>query len=128
MKNNIKTIICAFALLFSASLTTMAEDKDSKKSTGFGTGIYATKSGKINVLVDKYQSEAPTKILLKNDRGEIFYREVIKKDNTKFGRVLNIDNLEAGQYHIEITSNGERQIQDFKVSTPVITRKVELNR
>jgi len=52
MKTTVKTFICAFALT-AASFTAQAGDKEAKKASTFGTGIYATKTGKINVLMTK---------------------------------------------------------------------------
>ena len=127
MKNSIKTFICAFALVTSFAFSASAEDKGTKKSTGFGTGIYTSKAGKINVLVDKVNTEANTTLLLKNEKGEIVYREVIEKSNQKFGRVLNLEELEAGNYEIKITSNGETQSKTFKLLEQKTERVLTIN-
>lgn len=127
MKNSIKTFICAFALVTSFGFSASAEDKETKKSTGFGTGIYTSKAGKINVLVDKVNAEANTTLLLKNEKGEIVYREVIEKSNQKFGRVLNLEELEAGNYEIKITSNGETQSKTFKLLEQKTERVLTIN-
>ena len=115
MKNSIKTFVCALALVATA-FTANAEDKETKKAAGFGTGIYSTKSGKINVLVAKNSSDAATTLLLKNEKGEVVYRETVAKNNQKFGRTLNVDDLETGKYEIEVTSKGEKQTKTFEVS------------
>ncbi|WP_221391526.1 hypothetical protein [Dyadobacter sp. NIV53] len=115
MKNSIKTFAVAFALI-AASFTANAEDKETKKSAGFGTGIYTTKSGKINLLVDKASAETPTTFLLKNESGDVIYRETVSKKQQKFGRTLNVDELGAGKYEIEVTSNGEKQVKSFELS------------
>ncbi|TDE18666.1 DUF3244 domain-containing protein [Dyadobacter psychrotolerans] len=116
MKNSIKTFVYALALVASASFTANAEDKETKKAAGFGTGIYSTKSGKINVLVNKVNVDASTTILLRNEKGEIVYRETINKSSQKFGRTLNVDDLESGKYEIEISSKGEKQTKFFELS------------
>ena len=115
MKNSIKTFAVALALI-AASFSANADDKETKKSMGFGTGIYTTKNGKINVLVDKISSETPTTLLLKNDKGEIVYQETVGKKMQKFGRTLNVDELSAGKYEIEVSSNGEKQSKSFELS------------
>ena len=115
MKNSIKTFAVAIALL-ATSFAANAEDKETKKSAGFGTGIYTTKSGKINVLVDKVSSDAPTTLLLKNENGQIVYKEVVDKNQQKFGRILNVDELSAGKYEIEVTSKGEKQSKSFELT------------
>jgi len=115
MKNSIKTFAVAVALV-AASFTANADDKETKKSTGFGTGIYTTKSGKINVLVDKVSTDSPTTLSLKNEKGEIVYQETIGKKEQKFGRSLNVDELSAGKYEIEVASKGEKQSKSFELS------------
>ena len=115
MKNSIKTFAVA-AVLFATAFTASAEDKEIKKSTGFGTGIYTTKAGKINVLVDKVSNDSPTILLLKYESGQIVYKETIDKTQQKFGRSLNVDELTAGKYEIEVTSKGEKQSRSFEVS------------
>jgi len=127
MKNSIKTIVCAFALVTSFAFSAFAEDKETKKSTGFGTGIYTSKAGKINVMVDKVNADANTTLLLKNEKGDVVYREVIGKSNQKFGRVLNINELEAGNYEIKVSSNGETQSKTFKLIEQKTERILTIN-
>ena len=115
MKNSIKTFAVAIAILASA-FTANADDKDTKKTAGFGTGIYTTKSGKINVLVDKVSPENATTLILKNANGQIVYQETVSKKEQKFGRTLNVDDLDAGKYQIEVTSKGEKQTKSFELS------------
>ena len=115
MKNSIKTFAVAIALI-AASFTANAEDKETKKSAGFGTGIYTTKSGKINVFVDKVNADSPTTILLKTKNGQVVYRETVGKNEQKFGRSLNVNELSAGKYEIEVSSQGEKQSKSFELS------------
>lgn len=115
MKTSIKTFAFALAIVVTA-FSANAEDKDNKKSTGFGTGIYATKTGKINVSVDKLAADSPTTILLKNENGEVVYSETVSKRQQKFGRVLDVNELSSGKYEIEVTSKGEKQSKSFELS------------
>lgn len=126
MKTTVKTFICAFALA-AASFTAQAGDKEAKKTSSFGTGIYVTKAGKINVLVDKANSDSKTTLLLKNADGTVVYRETISKDNKKFGRVLNLDAMEAGKYKLDIISNGEVQSKTFELSEQKVERLLTVN-
>ena len=126
MKNSIKNIAFAFALIATATFSANAENKETKKSAGFGTGIYSTKSGKINVLVDKVSADAPTTLLLKNENGNVVYRETINKNEQKFGRTLNVNELEAGNYEIEVTSKGEKQSKSFQLSEQKTERVVAI--
>nr|WP_295933596.1 hypothetical protein [uncultured Dyadobacter sp.] len=121
MKTTVKTFICAFALA-AASFTAYAEDKDAKKTSSFGTGVYATKTGKINVLVDKANNNAKTTLLLKSEDGTIVYRETVAKDNKKFGRTLNLEAMEAGKYTLDIISGNEIQTKTFELSEQKVER------
>jgi hypothetical protein len=115
MKTSIKTFVCALALV-AAAFTANADDKEIKKSAGFGTGIYTTKSGKINLAVDKADANAVTTIVLRNSKNETLYRETVGKDNQKFGRLLNVDALGEGKYEIQITSNSVTESRFFELS------------
>lgn len=127
MKTSIKTIAYALALVTSFTLAASAKETDTKKASGFGTGIYIDKGGKINVLVDKQDADANTTLLIKNEKGDIVYREVILKDNQKFGRVLNVENLEAGQYEINVVSKNEKQTKTFQLSPQKTERSLLIN-
>lgn len=116
MKTTIKTFAVALALIATA-FTANAEDKETKKATGFATGIYATKGGKINVLVEKANVDANTTLLLKNEKGDVVYQETVGKKNLKFGRILNVDELKSGTYQIDVTSQGETKSKSFEVSS-----------
>lgn len=116
MKTSIKTFVFALAVAATATFTASAKDNDAKKSSGFGTGIYATKTGKINVLVDKANADSRTTIVLKNENGEVVYRETVAKNELKFGRTLNLDEMQAGKYSLEVISGKEKQSKSFQLS------------
>ncbi|MCF0058103.1 DUF3244 domain-containing protein [Dyadobacter sp. CY356] len=116
MKNSIKNIAVAFAFVTSFAFAANAENKETKKASAFGTGVYINKGGKINVLVDKADNNAATTILVKNEQGEVVYREVVGKGNQKFGRQLNVTDLEAGKYDIDVISKNETQTKSFQLS------------
>jgi hypothetical protein len=44
------------------------------------------------------------------------YREVVEKDNQKFGRILNVEKLEAGQYELNVVSKNEVQTKSFQLT------------
>ena len=126
MKNSIKTIVCALALITSTSFDANAEDKENKKASGFGTGIYASREGKINVFVDKQSAKFPTTLLVRSNQGDIVYLETIEKGNTKFGRLLNVSDLEPGRYEIKIISDNETQTKAFELSAPTTERVLKI--
>ena len=118
MKNFIKTFAIVVAIFTSATVTVHAEDKETKKSS-FATGIYVNKAGKVNVLVEKSGALTPTTILLKNGKGEIIYSENVSKKITKFGKQLNVDDLNPGQYQVEVISNGVKESKTLQLSENV---------
>lgn len=116
MKTSIKTFVFALAIAAAATFTASAGDNEAKKSSGFGTGIYATKNGKINVLVDKANADSRTTIVLKNEDGNVLYQETVNKNELKFGRTLNLDGVQAGKYQLNVTSGKETQTKSFQLS------------
>ncbi|WP_159471826.1 DUF3244 domain-containing protein [Dyadobacter sp. 3J3] len=126
MKNSIKNIAVAFAFVASFAFTAHAEEKETKKSAALNTGVYINKNGKINVFVDKLNNDSNTTILVKNTTGDIVYREVVEKENQKFGRILNVDELAAGKYEIKVISKNDSQTKSFQLSEPVVERVVTI--
>jgi len=116
MKTSFKNIAVAFAFVASFAFAAHAENKETKKASSFGTGVYINKGGKINVLVDKTDNSAATTILVRNENGDVVYREIVAKGNQKFGRQLNVTDLEAGKYEIDVTSKNETQTKAFQLS------------
>lgn len=125
MKTTIKTFAVVLAFIATA-FTANAEDKEIKKSAGFETGIYATKGGKINVLVEKASDDSHTTVLLKNEKGDVVYQETISKKTQRFGRTLNVDELQSGTYQIEVTSQGETKTKSFEVSSQEAERTLSV--
>ena len=124
MKNFVKTFAIA-AALFATAFTANAEEKENRKGS-FDTGVYTTKTGKINVMVDKTSNESATTITLRNVKGETFYRETIDKNMMKFGRSLNVAELSAGQYELKVSSNGEVKTKSFEVSQEIQQRTLTI--
>ena len=124
MRTSFKNIAYALALVTSFSFAASAKETETKKTSSFGTGIYVNKEGKINVLVDKQDAKANTTLLIKNEKGDVVYREIIQKDNQKFGRVLNVEKLEAGQYEINVVSKDETQTKSFQLSEQKTERNI----
>lgn len=126
MKTSIKNIAIAFAFVIIFAFSANAEDKETKKSNAFNTGMYVNKEGKINVFVDKASNNSNTTLLIKNESGDVVYREVIEKGNQKFGRVLNVDDLAAGKYEIQVISKDAAQSKTFQLAQPVTERVVTI--
>jgi hypothetical protein len=116
MKNLLKTI--AFAVVFTVVFVsnTFADDKETKKAT-FGTGIFASTSGKIHINIDKYTDHNAV-VLVSDERGSIIYREVVRKNVAKFRKALNVQDLPSGVYTIEINGKNGKVIKQFELSAP----------
>ncbi len=125
MKTTFKTFAIALAFIATA-FTAQAEDKETKKASGFGTGIYTTKSGNINVMVEKANTDASTTIALKTEKGAVVYEETVGKKNKRFGRSLNVADLKPGTYEIEVSNQGEKLIKTFELSTSDSQRIIQV--
>ena len=126
MKNLVKSLLFAFAMTFVIAFNASADDKDTLKVTGFESGIYTTKEGKIRIHVDKYNKK-PTVILLEDKRGKILYEEVIGKNETKLRRMIDMSQLPTGEYTLKIFSNGEKQIKKLGISETQPERFISMN-
>jgi hypothetical protein len=126
MKNSITNIISALVLVATISFSAIAGDKEVKKVTGFNSGIYASKDGKIKVNIDKYNN-ASTAILFQDAKGHVFYREVAGKNSKKLRREIDINQLPAGDYTLEIESKGEKQTKEFQLLEKVVERSVKMD-
>lgn len=97
------------------AFNSFADDKESKKAAAFGTGIFASNSGKIHVNVDKYTDNRAV-VLISNKSGEVMYRETIDRNTAKFRKTFNVKELPAGTYTIEVSANGQKAEKDFEVT------------
>jgi len=121
MKNLLKSIAFAVAFTVIFAANTFAGDKETKKVTSFGTGIFASKSGNIHISVDKYE-DCNAIVLVTNERGQVMFREIIGKNTEKFRKALNVKNLPSGTYTIQITGKGEKLIKTFELSEQPVER------
>lgn len=126
MRTSIINIAYALAVVTSFTFAASAKNIEPEKAASFGTGVYVNKEGKINVLVDKNHADAKTTLLIKNEKGEVVYREVVEKDSQKFGRILNVDQLEAGQYELNVVSKNEVQTKSFQLTEQKTERVIRV--
>ncbi|MCF2493834.1 hypothetical protein [Dyadobacter chenhuakuii] len=125
MKTSIRTFVLAIAFTASFAFSSFAEDKETKKVTGFGTGIFVAKNHKLFVSVDKY-NDANAIILVTDKKGKTIYREQLGKKIDKIRKVYDLNDLPAGDYNIEIFSDGEKVTKTISVSEPHIQRSISL--
>ncbi|GGN01734.1 hypothetical protein GCM10010967_40260 [Dyadobacter beijingensis] len=107
------------------AFNSFADDKESKKAAAFGTGIFASNTGKIHVNVDKYTSDKAV-VLITNKSGETMYRETIGRGTDKFRRAFNVNELPAGTYSIEVSANGQKTSKNFEVSEVKTERQIAI--
>ena len=127
MKTSVKNFAYVLALSTVLAFNASAEDKETKKVTAFGTGIYTTKTGEIKINVDKY-NQKPTIIQLEDKRGNVVYEEVVNKNKTKFRRSLDVNELPAGDYTLQIMSDGQKQSKKVEVNERHAERMISFNK
>ncbi|MCE7064299.1 DUF3244 domain-containing protein [Dyadobacter sp. CY326] len=125
MKTTFKTIALVIAFTASFAFNSFADDKESKKVTGFGTGIFVAKNQKLFVSVDKY-NDSNAIILVTDKKGKTIYREQLNKKLEKIRKIYDLNELPAGDYNIEIFSNGEKVTKTISVSEPLTERAISL--
>ncbi|MCE6989287.1 T9SS type A sorting domain-containing protein [Dyadobacter sp. CY323] len=125
MKTSLKSIALAVAFSAIFAFNSFADDKEGKKTASFGTGVFASKSGKIHINVDKYSNEN-TAVIVTDQSGKLMYREVLGKGVTKLRTALNVSDLPAGSYRIEITSKSGKEVKSFSVTDKVAQRTISI--
>ncbi|GAB3907769.1 hypothetical protein GCM10028803_42120 [Larkinella knui] len=124
MLNLLSNLICT--ALLSAPLS---GDPAAPKALPFEVGTYVTSENKIRVSIEKSAPESVV-LLLRNDKKEILFREVISKKQLKYAAKLDMKNLTDGTYELEFKSaQGAIRKQVNVVTQPVTTpeRMVVMN-
>lgn len=125
MKPSMKSIAMTMVIAATFAFNSFAEDKESKKAAAFGTGIFASNSGKIHVNVDKY-TDSRAVVLITNKSGQVMYRETIARDTDKFRKTFNVNELPAGTYTIEVSANGQKTEKNFEVAEIRTERQISI--
>lgn len=125
MKPSIKTIAMTMVIAATVAFNSFADDKESKKAAAFGTGIFASNTGKIHVAVDKY-TDARAVVVITNQNGEAYYRETMERGTGKFRKAFNVDELPAGTYTIEVSANGQKTHKNFEVAEARTVRQIAI--
>lgn len=124
MKTLVKTLICAAAL--SVSTISFAGEKKStadKSSATFNASVYVAKDASIRVAVAK-TAPSNVEIVLKNGKNEIVYSNNIDKNALKSSYKLNVDQLEDGEYTLEITSSSKTISKQVQLTSAKIERSI----
>lgn len=91
------------------------------------TSVLFSRTGKINIYVDKANGDHPTSVVIRNGDGKIVYSEIVKRSEQKFGRILNVNDLSLGNYQIEVFTRSEKWTKTFVISEQKVERTVVFN-
>jgi hypothetical protein len=115
MKTIVKSLFLALSLLL--VVVSMSNAKPGRPAVStFKTGIYTSVSGKLHIALDKV-SGGPVDIRLKNSTGDLLYNRHLGKNETTLRTRLNLDNLDDGDYVLEITNGIEKTSQTITIKT-----------
>jgi hypothetical protein len=125
MLNLLSNLICT-ALL---SAPVVSGEPTTPKALPFEVSAYVTSENKIRVSILKSSPESVV-LLLRNDKKEILFQEVISKKDLKYAAKLDVKNLADGAYELEFKSAQGAIRKQVNVATqPVATpaRMVVMN-
>lgn len=127
MKNVIKSILVAACgvLLLSANVSAaIIETKTECKNNNcenFKVGMYRVKDTvSMNVLLEKSKGER-VYIKLMNSKGAVMHEEVVGKSLEKYGRKFNFQEIEDGNYILEISDENEKIVKNINLKTNEVT-------
>jgi hypothetical protein len=119
MKNYKTTIIMkklfkTFALIALTATATFANENKENKASNFEVGMYSLNgTAKVRLLLEK-EKGANLVVSLKNDKGEVLFKEFLGKNSTGYNKYFNLDELANGTYELVI-DNGSEVITKKKV-------------
>ena len=127
MRNVIKSILAAACgvLLLSANVSaaiieTKTECKNNNCSN-FKVGMYRVKNTvAMNVLLEKSKGDR-VYIKLMNSKGVVMHEEVVGKSLEKYGRKFNFQDVEDGNYTLEISDENEKIVKNINLKTNEVT-------
>ncbi|SOE19715.1 hypothetical protein SAMN06298216_0219 [Spirosomataceae bacterium TFI 002] len=123
----IKTIIMkklfkTFALIALTSFATFANDN---AASNFEVGMYSiNNSSKVRILLEKDKGTNLT-ISLKNEKGEVIFKEFVNQKSTSYNKYFNLSNLADGKYTFVI-DNGSEKIMKVVETETTTNRKLEI--
>jgi hypothetical protein len=99
MLNLLSNLICT-ALL---SAPVVSGEPTTPKALPFEVSAYVTSENKVRVAIEKSAPESVV-VLLRNDKNEILFQEVVSKKDLKYAAKLDMKNLADGAYELEFKS------------------------
>jgi hypothetical protein len=125
MKTIVKTIACALALSTSVAFATTDKTTTDQKPVKFEVGAYVAKDETIRVAINK-NTATRLKVSLKNANGQVLYSQIMGRNESNFATKLNIDDLGAGIYKLEVSDGTEKIVKELNVKSAAVARTVSL--
>ncbi len=106
MSMKTKSIFIAALMIFGAVLSSVANNS---AETTNGLAIIPVKGSSIYKVVYKGESQGKVKLSIYNKKSELVFTEVVNKNG--FILPLNLSNLEAGEYTVELADANGKKVQ-----------------
>jgi len=118
----ISKAVCAVAIMF--SLSSFAADKKEKNEKNSAPNKVALNAAvfqlnhtnKVKLAVNK-GSDSHLKIVLKDKDGRTFYAETYGKEQEKYRRVFDLEDMTDGTYYFELTSGDQKLTKEIDIHT-----------
>lgn len=125
--NKIITSAKILAIAFIATTTNLlANPAAPSKPSTFDASCYITKANKIRVSVEKTDAQPVTISLRQAGQAYTLIDEFVGKKQTKAALQLNVDQLPAGNYELEIKGkDGSRIVKQVQLGTVTPAAAVE---
>ncbi|MCF0058899.1 hypothetical protein [Dyadobacter sp. CY356] len=94
-------------------------DKKAKASVAtFDASLYKLiNTNKVKLAIDKIP-EASVNVILRDNKGNIVYQEILKKnDDRPYRRVFDVEGMEDGKYHFELYNKDNKIIKKLEIET-----------
>lgn len=120
MKTNTNSLL--FALMFSAFTVASTVSvsagvpKQPHRAAAYQVGVYSSLDGtKLNVAIDKQQG-GWVDVKLKDAKGTVLFRQVIRKVDVAYRCKLNVSELAIGDYQLEVSNGQETTVRTVSIS------------
>lgn len=117
-----KKLFKTFALIALTSFASFAHENDNKAST-FEVGMYSLdNSHKVRLILEKEKNVSLT-ITLKNEKGQVIFKEYLSKKSTSYDKYFNLSELKNGTYTFEIDNGSEKVTKVVVTETETISNQ-----
>jgi len=119
---NVSKLVLSLTLALSTLSFTHADDKKDEKTkakvASFGASLYrVAKTNKVKLAIDK-MPDANVNILLRDNHGQIIYREVLRKNGVDlYRRVFDLEGMEDGTYYFVLMGDNTKITKTLEISS-----------